>query len=382
MSDHDYDFAVIGGGFYGLFLALFLRGISDRVVVFEAEEEAFSRASRVNQARVHTGFHYPRNFVTAMRSLSLHQRFARDFPDAIVDDFDMLYAVASRRSKVSAGRFRRMYEHLEAPIQPAPRHLSKLFDETLIEGVFRVREWAFDYRALRRGLLARLDAARIPLRLGTKVERIESLTEGVGLELSDGTHVKAGMAFNVTYAGINALLLSSGLAPLPLKHEFVELALVEPPEEMKGLAVTVMDGPFFSFMPYPAAGGAYSLTHVRYTPHWSWSDAEGGASMFLGDMPHQSRWRHMKQDARRYVPCLDGLAWRESLFDIKTVPIRNELNDGRPILLHRHADAPRLLSVLGGKIDNIYDLFSILPAIDARFASARLEGILEGKNAG
>lgn len=60
-AGHDYDFAVIGGGFYGLTLALFLQSTGASVIVFEAEEEACTRASRVNQARVHTGFHYPRS---------------------------------------------------------------------------------------------------------------------------------------------------------------------------------------------------------------------------------------------------------------------------------------------------------------------------------
>jgi glycine/D-amino acid oxidase-like deaminating enzyme len=374
MSSQDLDFAIIGGGFYGLCLALFLRRASERVAVFEAEEDIFTRASRVNQARVHTGFHYPRSFVTAMRSLNLHQRFAEDFPDAIVDDFDMLYAIARRRSKISTARFRHMYEHLGAPLQPAPHHVANLFDKTLIESVFRVRERAFDYRALKHRLLGRVEETGVSLRLGTGVKHLQPLVDGVGLTLANGAHLKAGMVFNCTYAGLNTLLLESGLAPLPLKHEFVELALVVPPEEIKGLAVTVMDGPFFSIMPYPE-GNLYSLTHVRYTPHWSWSDTNGNCWPSLPSLPHQSRWRHMKQDAQRYMPCLEGVEWRKSLFDVKTVSTRNERNDGRPILLHRHADASHVLSVLGGKIDNIYDLFAALPLIDPRFRTISHDGL-------
>lgn len=373
-AGHDYDFAVIGGGFYGLTLALFLQSTGASVIVFEAEEEACTRASRVNQARVHTGFHYPRSFVTAMRSLALHRRFAADFREAVVDDFDMLYAIARRRSKVSAARFQRMFEHLDAPIELASRHSTALFDAGLIESVFRVRELAFDYRILRDQLLDRLSGTSVRLRLGTRVERVTALPDGIALVASDGSEISAGMAFNVTYAGLNAILFESGLAPLPLKHEFVELALVEPVEEMDGLAVTVMDGPFFSLMPYPSAN-AYSLTHVRYTPHWSWSDADGSPPVNRQKLPEKSRWKHMKLDAQRYMPCLESIKWRESLYDVKTVPINNERNDGRPILVHRHSDAPSLVSVMGGKIDNIYDLFSILPSLNERLASARLDHV-------
>ncbi len=373
----DHDFAVIGAGFYGLALALALRSTGARVVVFEAEQEACTRASRVNQARIHTGFHYPRSFVTAMRSLALHRRFAADFSAAVVDDFDMLYAIARKRSKVSAGRFQRMFEHMGAPLELAPRHLARLFDEKLVERVFKVHECAFDYRILRDMLLERAAQAGIILHMGTAVECVTPLTHPAGalaLSLSCGQDTTTGMAFNVTYAGLNRLLAASNMAPLPLKHEFVELALVDPVPEMKGLAVTLMDGPFFSLMPYPAAD-AYSLTHVRYTPHGSWSDAEGPCNIDPATLPRRSRWVHMQRDAKRYMPCLEQTVWRDSLFDIKTISTRNERDDGRPILMHRHVEAPGLVSIMAGKIDNIYDLFQILPQLDPRLAAVRADTV-------
>ena len=60
----EYDYLIVGGGFYGCCLALFLRSISDRVLLVEESGELMGRASRVNQARVHTGFHYPRSALT------------------------------------------------------------------------------------------------------------------------------------------------------------------------------------------------------------------------------------------------------------------------------------------------------------------------------
>lgn len=373
----DYDFAVVGGGFYGCCLALLLRSMSERVVVIEAEDDVLQRASRVNQARIHTGFHYPRSFLTALRSMALHRRFALDFPDAVVDDFRMLYAIARRRSKVSAVRFQRMFENLHAPILPASPSDAALFAPDLVEAVFDAREWAFDYRALRARLLERMDAYGIEVRLGTRVERLEPRGDCVGLQLAGGAAFSAGTVFNVTYAMVNGLLAASGLAPVGLKQEFVEIALVAPPPEMAGRAVTVMDGPFFSMMPYPAAG-LYSLTHVRYTPHYSWLDANVDANSYeiAARLPRVSRWRHMMMDGRRYMPCLGGLEWKQSLFDVKTLLLKSERNDGRPILFHRHAEAPNIISVLGGKIDNIYDLFEALPQADPRWACANASLLL------
>ena len=72
-SGKDVDYLIIGGGFYGCCLALYLRSISDRVLVVEAADRLMTRASRVNQARIHTGFHYPRSALTAVKSMVLHQ---------------------------------------------------------------------------------------------------------------------------------------------------------------------------------------------------------------------------------------------------------------------------------------------------------------------
>jgi glycine/D-amino acid oxidase-like deaminating enzyme len=368
----DYDVVIVGGGFFGCALALHLSSLTDRVLVLEGGERPMERASRVNQARIHTGFHYPRSFATALRSRILQERFVRDFRHAVVDDFDMIYAIAARRSKVSASRFAHTFASLDAPFSPAPPNMRALFDPALIEAAFRCREFAFDWTALREGLMSRLDKHRVPVWTGQQVRRVRSEPGCAVVELENGREITAGSVFNVTYANINHLLLRSGLRPMALKHELAEIALAVPPPELQGVAVTVIDGPFFSTMPYPAEK-LYSFTHVRYTPHYSWMDESGERPPYCvaEQLPQETRWRHMVQDARRYLPCAAAFEHRRSLFEVKTVMVKNERDDGRPILLCRHADAPRLISVMGAKIDNIYDLFEALPQLDARWRGAR-----------
>ncbi|MFR8441348.1 MAG: FAD-dependent oxidoreductase, partial [Campylobacter sp.] len=52
-----YDCIVIGGGFFGSTLGMFLKEYFDDVVVIEQEDDILKRASYVNQARVHMGYH-------------------------------------------------------------------------------------------------------------------------------------------------------------------------------------------------------------------------------------------------------------------------------------------------------------------------------------
>ena len=375
----DVDYLIIGGGFYGCCLALYLRSISDRVLVVEAADKLMTRASRVNQARIHTGFHYPRSALTAVKSMVLHQRFTQDFPEAVIDDFQMLYAIARRRSKVSANRFHRMFRDIGAPIQPASASQAALFDNDMIEAVFACHETAFDYSILENLLSARLASAGVEVRLSTKLVTLADAQTGIVAGLSNGSEVTARYAFNVTYSQVNDVLDKADLPRAQLKHELTELALVTPPPELDGIGVTVMDGPFFSCMPYPAED-LYSLTHVRYTPHESWTDeTRTGASRILSPehLP-QSRATHMIRDGQRYLPNLAHARYEKSLFEVKTILVKNEHDDGRPILYQQKPADSRVVSILGGKIDNIYDLFDLIRTSSPEFASAD-DGLVLGQ---
>ena len=113
---------------------------------------------------------------------------------------------------------------------------------------------------------------------------------------------------------------------------------------------------------------------MRYTPHGHFIDDDGSRDPVaeLDSAPPAPRVQYMIADAARYLPCLRGVRHLRSLFEVKTVLVRNEVDDGRPILLRREAGSPRLLSVLGSKIDNIYDAFEALDPMVAELDSAAL----------
>ena len=89
---------LIIGGFYGCCLALFLRSISKNVILIEKDNTLLNRASRKNQARIHAGFHYPRSVTTAVKSNYSIENLG--FYDAIVDDFQMLYAISKEAQRL------------------------------------------------------------------------------------------------------------------------------------------------------------------------------------------------------------------------------------------------------------------------------------------
>ncbi len=358
---------VIGGGFYGAAIAVYLarqRGFK-RIMLVEREPALLSRASYNNQARVHNGYHYPRSYTTAYRSRVNLPRFVRDWPTAIQRDFTKLYAIARRNSKVSARQFERFCREIGAGLAPVPPSLKALFDVRLIEDVFQVDEYAFDTSKLAQWAFDELSAAGVALRLKTRVTEIG---QGLGgslqllLQPAQGgaERVDSRYVFNCTYSGLNQFGGEVPMSRTGLKQEITEMALMEMPAALAGLGITVMDGPFFSMMPFPARG-LHTLSHVRYTPHLPWQDVPGlDPYQKLAQYPAQSRVDRMVRDAGRYLPALLQAKYVDSLFEVKTVLLKNESDDGRPILFEKHSQYAGCYTVLGGKIDNIYDVIERL----------------------
>lgn len=365
--------AIIGGGFYGCAIAIHLarRHRLGDVVLFESEPVLMRRASYNNQARIHNGYHYPRSFTTANRSRVNLPRFVRDWPSAVRRDFAKLYAIARSNSKVTAGQFRRFCHEIGAPLEPADESHRMLFEQRLVEDVFLAQEYVFDAAALAEQVVGELEDCGVRIECGTRVEKIVSSGHrSTVVSTVDGSGGQANLetrhVFNCTYSGLNQIGGDFSGTATQLKHELTEMALVEVPAELTGMAVTVMDGPFFSLMPFPARN-LHTLSHVRYTPRLPWQDKAGtDPYRRLSDTQRETWYPRMVRDAVRYMPVLAGSRYVDSLFEVKTVLAKNEIDDGRPILFESPPDLPNFVSILGSKIDNIYD---VLEKIDEYFGS-------------
>lgn len=346
----EVDALVIGAGFYGCNVALALRQMGfSRVRMLEREAGIMRRASYVNQARVHNGYHYPRSLPTGLGARRNFERFICEHEFAVSRGVEMIYAVA-RASRVSGAQFARFCETIGADCREDRRMAGQLFDPASVETCFSVTEATFDAAAIAADLARRLGAAGVDCRFGTPARVVRGDGRGVLLESGDGP-VHAGYVFNCTYANLDGV-------GVPLRHavkkELAEIALIDPPRELEGRGITVMDGPYFSSIPFPALS-CYSLTHVRYTPHAAWTASKAPVPEIGG-----TRAAAMIRDAARYLPVMRMARHRRSLFEIKAVLALSEDSDGRPIVFEQAKDCPRIFSVLGSKIDGVYDAVAYL----------------------
>lgn len=358
------DAIIIGGGFYGLRIALFLHeelGVNN-IAVIEKENALMSRASYVNQARVHNGYHYPRSILTGYRSAVNFPNFVEEYRPAIVSNFDKHYAISRHLSKVNANQFKAFCDKIGSEAVPASKEIEDQFSPSLVEKVFRVKEYAFDAHILRDLLVERISKYEgITIHSGEEVQTIDYEDGALGVT-TDKAKYFAEKVFNCTYSQINSLHRKSGLPLVGLKHEITEMCLVELPEDLKDFSITVMDGPFFSIMPFPSRG-LHTLSHVRYTPHTSWQDNEGTPEMLHDSHKYydkynlQTNYKKMAADVVRYIPALKDMKLKDSISEVKTVLVKSENDDSRPILFKANFGFPGYNCIMGGKVDNIYDVF-------------------------
>lgn len=361
---------IIGGGFYGLSIALYLYeslGVKD-ITIIEKEPATMTRASYVNQARVHNGYHYPRSVLTGYRSAVNFPRFVEQYEKAIVSDFEKYYGIANHLSKVNARQFRRFCEKIGSEVSTAPDDVKSMFNPGLVEDVFKVKEYAFNAHILRDELLGQIKQyPAIKLKTGERVQKIAPEGNNISV-VTDKDVYRSNFVLNCTYANINNLHRASGLPLVGLKQEITEMCLVRLPENMKDFSITMMDGPFFSIMPFPSKGLS-TLSHVRYTPHESWLDDENtpedrkDSHRYLASLPFHSNYRQMYNDVIRFIPGLRDMEYAESIVEVKTVLVKSEDDDSRPILFKENHGIKNYVCIMGGKLDNIYDVFEELARV-------------------
>ena len=127
-----------------------------------------------------------------------------------------------------------------------------------------------------------------------------------------------------------------------IKYELCEIILCKINEKFKNIGITVINGPFFSIMPFGKTG-YHSLTSVTFTPHITSYDSlptfecqkrSNGycSSEHLGncnDCPAkpESALPYMSNLAKKYLKSEFGFEYSHSLFSMKPILKASEIDD-------------------------------------------------------
>ncbi len=367
------DKVIIGAGIYGLYAAYQCSQKKEKVLVLEYEKQAFSRATLINQGRIHNGYHYPRSLSTAINSAAYFHRFIDEFDFCIHKSFTKIYATSRNFSWVNAQQFLQFCQSAKIACQPV--ETNEFFQEDKCDGIFVTQEYSFDAQILQKHFLKKLsEEGNGTIRYGSRIKRIDVDGEHYIVALEDGTSWVTPFILNATYANINGIQQLLGFPPFRIRYEICEMVVCQVSEELKDVGITVMDGPFFSLMPFGKTG-YHTLSAVPYTPHKSY---EGIAPRFncqdeqvscneqqlenCNYCIHRptSHWPRMYQLAKEYLREEMEMTFVRSMFTMKAVLVDAEIDDSRPTIIRQFSEKPYFYSVFSGKINAIYEMDNML----------------------
>ena len=365
-----YDKIIIGAGLYGLYAAVFCGRRGEQVLVLEHDNSPFERATYANQARIHMGYHYPRSMSTAVKSYGYFDKFNEEYGFCINSQFEKIYAISSNFSWTSAEQFKKFCK--DANIRCEEISSDTYFKNGLCSGTFITTEYAYDAQILKKWFISEMEKLpNVKLIYNTRIETIENNGEYYIFKLNDSKTFKTKFVLNATYAGINQIHAMIGVPLLKIKYELCELIICKPSEKLKNIGVTVMDGPFFSIMPFGKTG-YHSLTAVRFTPHVTsfdgvpvfscQADSKGYCSpQRLGNCntcsaKPESALPYMSNLAGKYLKEEYSFEYSHSLFSLKPILKASEIDDSRPTVIRKHSENPHFVSVLSGKINTVYEI--------------------------
>lgn len=366
-----YDNLVIGAGIYGLYATLTLASKNKKVLLIEMDPSPCSRATFINQARVHNGYHYPRSLSTAKKSAEYFNRFSKDFSFAINNKFSKIYSISKQFSYTSAEQFQMFCKNAEIPCKEV--HLKYVNPDT-IESSFEVEEYSFDADKIKDYFLEELKKYKnVTILYNTFPTKADKKEDSFYVELNTKKHVTAKSVINTTYASTNQIAELFGFDKFKIKYEICEIILCDVPKNLKSVGLTVMDGPFFSLMPFGKTGH-HSLTSVTFTPHKtsynnlpSFNCQTTNTKCTPNSLQNcntcinkpKTAWPYMNQLSKKYLINTE-IEYLNSYFAIKPILKTSELDDSRPTVVRTFSKKPEFISVLSGKINTIYDLDDIL----------------------
>lgn len=368
-----YEKLIIGAGMYGMYAANRLVEQGYSVLVIDCDKAPFQRGSLINQARLHNGYHYPRSYATASKSAHYFERFMKDFADCVNIDFTQVYAIASEYSWTNAKQFEKFCNNLNVKCDQIQKE--KYFNPITVESAYITHEYSFDAEYLREKLYNKAKDQNVKFIFEAQIKKINKTEGNFEFVLYSGEEIITPFVLNATYAGTNQIHNLFGYDPLPIKYELCEVILCNVSDCIKNVGLTVMDGPFFSVMPFGKTG-YHSITTVSRTPHITCYENYPSFECQKNNEkcnPYEyvencnsckyrpeSSYVEMAQIAKKYLNEDIKLEPVKSLFTLKPILRASEIDDSRPTIIRQYSEKPYFYTVFSGKINTMYDLDEIL----------------------
>ena len=359
ISYKDNHALIIGGGIFGLSTAIILGENGYNVTLVEKEKDIMTKASLVNQNRIHMGYHYPRSISTGKESLIGIENFKKYYPESFNEDFKKYYGIAKHGSKVSAEEFFEFCMELKLPLKEEYPE-DPLIDRSKLQACWITPEPIFDFNALKTLIIKKIiKIPNITLMRNTQVIDVK-IKDGIKqAKILNGDIIHANYLINATYSKIPEVAKFFDQEKIYGKYELCIMPILKIKNtKFKNFGITIMDGPFCSIMPRGFNQSEFILYHVEKsviqnqvgTKLIQWDPIRGFPELICIDT------------CSNYFPVIKEMELIDTWITSRIVLPNKERDDARPTLLIDHSN--NIYSIFSGKVATAIDAgFQILNAI-------------------
>jgi hypothetical protein len=330
--------AIIGGGIFGVTVAIKLARNGHKIDLFEKEKDILMAASGINQFRLHRGYHYPRSAETMRDCLRAETSFIKEYGGAVISGDDHHYCIAKEGSLIHHDDYIKVCKDFGldfAEAKPA------LVNHDKIGMSIRGHESRIDSDKLRKICWQKLKSAKV----NVKLKKTATLAE---LKKYDFRVI-------ATYASLNDLL--PVIKQRDYQFELCEKPVVRLPREFNKQCLVVMDGPFMCVDPFGRTGNfllgnvvhAIHQTNIGRKPEF---DKKFKPLLNRGVIrnPAVTNFKKFIESGSEFIPGLAKAKHVGSMFTFRTVLPKLEKTDARPTVVTKID--PKTVTIFSGKFGN------------------------------
>lgn len=348
------DVAIIGGGYYGAFVANEIKSQQPGldVTIFEKEDRPFTQASSTNQGQFHMGYFYSGDPELGHECVKNMEKFSDTFGAAVDGDVTSYYAV-HKDSNYSADEYAGFCDSLGLPLRIVEDRPKGLFSAD-ITTAFVTAEKTFNSARLQNIFLERLSVNGVRLETDFDVKRVAEGRNGLQV-IGANKIVEADRIFNVTFADINGLHERSDLPKIPVKNDTMLHFILGLPDGFESTSATVLRGPYASLM-----ASSFRQGHLLA------SAKVRKVRSALVDRPPQdvtqeeirARYEEAIADAAAYMPVLGLAKYKGYTLGTRTAHFDPDTgaHSSKALVFENFGGVANYHAILGGKVSCMFDI--------------------------
>ncbi len=329
---------VVGGGFYGCYLAFKLKKKypNSEISIYERNKDILQESAINNQYRLHLGFHYPRSRKTIKETFFGATLFLKEFKKYIYFPKKNIYAI-HKNSRVTFKNYIKIFSGFKIPFKiiQKKKYIKYFKNVDDIKGAILTKEGTL--------LLDKLynDFKKKYLKNIKILRKIEVLDINLNGEILTNDNKKKFYDLVINTTHINPNL---GLKKKYFKLKFENALMVLIKNFLnRNTAITIMDGQFVSA--YPLNDKLLSLSSVKYTPV-----VKSRSFKNLSKISKLSKKNYAKKlinDVKKYINLPKKIYIKKITISPK-VKLINDTGDKR---ISSFIKKKKLISVFCGKLD-------------------------------